>query len=239
MSNGYIKLHRKTLENPVIMKDVDHLAIWTFLLLEATHKNLDKLFKGKRITLEPGQLITGRNIISNKLKVNSSKVQRVLDDFEKEGQIEQQTSNQNRLISILKWDEYQNSEQQLNNNRTTTEQQLNTNNNINNVNNDNNKEEIYKEENSKKFFGSFKNVLLSDNEYILLKKEFSDCDERIESLSRYIASKGVKYESHYATILNWASRDKNCVEIPKCFGENIQKDTEGLEELEKVLEEFK
>ena len=124
--NGFIKLHRKLLENPIIMKDAEYLAIWVYLLLEATHKKLDKVFKGKRITLNPGQLITGRNVIAKALKVNSSKVQRVLDDFQKEQQIEQQMSNQNRLISIVKWDEYQNFEQQVNNNRTTTEQQLNT-----------------------------------------------------------------------------------------------------------------
>lgn len=126
MNNGFIKLHRKILDNPIIMKDAEHLAIWIYLLLEATHKSIYKIFKGKKITLEAGQLITGRNVISKELNINSSKVQRVLDDFEKEQQIEQQMSNQNRLVSILKWNEYQNSEQQVNSNCTTTEQQLNT-----------------------------------------------------------------------------------------------------------------
>lgn len=114
MNNGFIKLHRKILDNPIIMKDSEHLALWTYLLLEATHKNLDRLFKGERITLKAGQLITGRTVISKVLNINSSKVQRILDDFEREKQIEQQTSNKNRLISILKWDEYQSSEQQVN-----------------------------------------------------------------------------------------------------------------------------
>lgn len=72
-------------------------------------------------------------------------MQRVLVTFEKTGKIEQQTSNKNRLITIVKWNEYQFVEQQVNNNRTTTEQQLNT-----NKNNKNNKE--YKEINKEKFF---------------------------------------------------------------------------------------
>lgn len=126
MNNGFIKLHRKILENPIIMKDAEHLAIWIYLLLEATHKSINKIFKGEKITLEAGQLITGRNIIAKELNINSSKVQRVLDEFEKEQQIEQQMSNQNRLVSIIKWNEYQNIEQQVNNKRTTSEQQLNT-----------------------------------------------------------------------------------------------------------------
>ena len=34
-------------------------------------------------------------------------MQRILKSFESDKQIEQQTSNQNRLISILNWEEYQ------------------------------------------------------------------------------------------------------------------------------------
>ena len=54
---GWIKLHRKILDNPIVMKDSEHLAVWIYLLLNATHKDYDVLFEGKRITLKPGQLI--------------------------------------------------------------------------------------------------------------------------------------------------------------------------------------
>ena len=69
-SNGYIKLYRKTLENPIIMKDSEHLAVWTYLLMEATHKEIPKLFKGEKIILQPGQLITGTKSIGEKLKIH-------------------------------------------------------------------------------------------------------------------------------------------------------------------------
>ena len=36
---------------------------------------------------------------------------------------------------------------------------------------------------------------------------FNEANERVERLSGYIASKGKKYKSHYATILNWARKD--------------------------------
>jgi len=133
--NGYVKLYRKTLNNPIVCKDSEHLSIWCYLILNATHKKINALFKGEKITLLPGQLITGRKIISKALKIDESKIQRVLSCFESEHQIEQQTSNKNRLISIVNWGEYQVSEQQMNNKCTTTEQQLNTNKNVNNVNN--------------------------------------------------------------------------------------------------------
>ena len=139
MNNGYVKIHRKLLNNPIVMKDCEHLAVWVYLLLNATHQDRNVLFKGKKIIIGPGQLITGRKSISSELQISESKVQRILNFFESEHQIEQQTSNKNRVITLTNWHKYQDNEhqneQQLNNNRTTTEQQLNTNNNDKNVNN--------------------------------------------------------------------------------------------------------
>lgn len=57
-------------------------------------------------------------------------------------------------------------------------------------------------------YGEYKNVLLTDEELQKLKTEFSDYESRIESLSSYVASTGKKYKSHYATIRNWARKDK-------------------------------
>lgn len=57
-------------------------------------------------------------------------------------------------------------------------------------------------------YGEYNNVLLTDDELSKLKTEFSDCEERIERLSSYIASTGKAYKSHYATIRNWARKDK-------------------------------
>jgi predicted transcriptional regulator len=142
MNNGWISIHRKILDNPIVCKDSDYFTIWIYLLLNATHKPHDVIFNGKRITLQSGQLITGRKAISEKFNISESKVQRVLKMLESEQQIEQQTTNINRLISVVKWEDYQKreqqSEQQVNNERTTSEQQVNTNNNDNTVNNGNN-----------------------------------------------------------------------------------------------------
>lgn len=143
---GWISLHRKLLDNPIVCKDSDYLAVWMYLLLQATHKNYEVIFKGERTTLLPGQLLTGRKVISKKFNISESKVQRILKTFEIEQQIKQQSSTQNRLITILKWDLYQKDEQQngqrVNNERTTSEQRVNTNNNVNNDNNANNEIKI-------------------------------------------------------------------------------------------------
>ena len=123
--NGYIKLYRKVLDNPIVCKDGDHLAVWIYLLLDATHAERLDLFGGQKILLKPGQTVTGRKKISKALNVSESKIQRIIKLFESEHQIKQQTSTQNRLITVVNWQDYQSSEQQneprLNNKRTTSE----------------------------------------------------------------------------------------------------------------------
>lgn len=131
---GWIKLYRQVLDNPIVCKDSDHIAVWMYILLNATHKEYPAVFSGKKIIMQPGQLITGRKTIAEKFNIDESKVQRILKRFENEQQIEQQNGNKNRLISVLSWSDYQSSEQQneqqVNNNCTTTEQQVNTNKNV-------------------------------------------------------------------------------------------------------------
>ena len=137
MNNGYIKTHRKMLDNPVVMKSTDHLAVWMFLLLNATHKGYDVFIEKKRVTLKPGQFVTGRKIISKKLKINESKVERILKTFKIEQQIEQQTNPRCRIISILNWAEYQIGEQQTDQ-QVTNKQPLNK--------NDKNEKNIYSDQ---------------------------------------------------------------------------------------------
>lgn len=55
--------------------------------------------------------------------------------------------------------------------------------------------------------GEYQNVLLTEDELTSLQAEYPDWQARIDNLSRYIASKGAKYKSHYATIRNWARKD--------------------------------
>jgi len=59
------------------------------------------------------------------------------------------------------------------------------------------------------YVGEFGNVVLSVEEMDKLNEKlgYERTGQMIERLSGYIASKGVKYKSHYATILNWANKD--------------------------------
>lgn len=57
-------------------------------------------------------------------------------------------------------------------------------------------------------YGSYNNVLLSDEDLQKLQTEFyEDWESRIERLSEYMASTGKSYKNHLATIRSWARKD--------------------------------
>lgn len=122
---GWIKLNRKLLDNPIITKDAVHLAVWIYLLLNAEWQ------EGAR--LKPGQLITTRKKIAEQLNISESKVYRTLNELQTEQQIEQLSTSQGTVISIVNWNKYQKgeqqteqrTEQQVNSDRTASEQQVN------------------------------------------------------------------------------------------------------------------
>ena len=140
---GWIAIHRKFMDSS-IYKDSQAVHLWLHLLLRANHQGKEVIQGLNVYTVERGQILTGRKALSTETGINESKIQRLLKVFEKCHMIEQQTNNVNRLISILKYDDYQASEQQMNNKRTASEQQVNTNNNDNNDNNEKNNINIFK-----------------------------------------------------------------------------------------------
>jgi len=86
--------------------------------------------------------------------------------------------------------------------------------------------------------GEYNNVLLTDEEFEKLAVEFPDLDQRIDNLSGYIASTGKTYKSHYATIRNWARKDKEAGKGKPVIKENGFANfdqREYDEDLEKIL----
>ena len=99
----------------------------------------------------------------------------------------------------------------------------------------NNKKEINKE---KSKYGEFNNVMLTEEEYAKLEK--SNLLPYIEKLSSYIASKGKKYKSHYATILNWSRKESNG-NVPEWFNKKLNNEkvsAEDIKEMDKLQSEL-
>ena len=201
MHNGYIALHRKLLDNPIVCKDADHLAVWVWLLLKASWRESDVLFNGKRITLQPGELPPiSRRTIAKDLGISDSKVQRILKLFENEHQIEQRTTSQSRLISIVSWDKYQVgeplTEPRVNHDRTTSEPRVNT---IEEINKNN------KGNNLIKGGGSVVNRL-TERESDAIFRSYEDADLLIDEIDEEIRLKGIEVRYPFGFIIEYAQR---------------------------------
>ena len=119
---GWIKLYRNMLTNKIVMHDPETFMLWTCLLLLASHKDYEVNFGGRIITLKSGQLITGRKKLSELTGIKEGKIFRTLKILENGQQIEQQKNPYGSIITIVRWHQYQQSEQQneqqMNNKRT-------------------------------------------------------------------------------------------------------------------------
>ena len=80
-------------------------------------------------------------------------------------------------------------------------------------------------------FGEFSNVFLKKVEFEKLKKRFGEDDAlaKINALSEGIASKGYKYQDHYATILSWARKN----------GDNGKGNADQAQEDKKIKDQVK
>lgn len=128
---GYVKIYR-SLEGKGYYKKSEYVHLWVHLIMKATYQSKEYLFNNKIEYLKAGQFITGRKSLVNETGINRSKIERILKCFEIEHQIEQQTTNKFRIISILNWNAYQQSEQQneqpASSQRAASEQPVSTNN---------------------------------------------------------------------------------------------------------------
>lgn len=136
---GWIKLHRKITKS-VVWSDPQRLKLWILILTKARHTDGVVPFNGREQRLNIGQCITGRVALRDEmnlgvrpaLKVNSSFIYRALKDFESLGMLNIESNSQYSVITVLNWDEYQQSEQVTNSSRTANEQLTNTNKNVEN-----------------------------------------------------------------------------------------------------------
>ncbi len=136
VNQGWIKLHRKILDNP-ISKKPEYAWLWTTILLMANHDEKKFIFNGEEQTLKRGQILTGREKLSEQTGIKQTSIENILKYLEKNGNIGQQKTNKFRLITVNKYNEYQEIGQLGDNKVTTKRQQMDTNKNVKNVKNKN------------------------------------------------------------------------------------------------------
>lgn len=137
MQQGWIKLHRELINKPIWTESTaQQKTVLITLLLMANHNRKEWEWKGKKYQAKPGQLVTSLNSIARNAGVGISiqNVRTSLKRFEKFGFLTNESTNKNRLITIVNWDIYQEKESSLTKGLTgdqqATNKQLTTNKNV-------------------------------------------------------------------------------------------------------------
>ena len=105
---GWIKLHRKILDNGVFA-DAELLKVFVWCLLKANISESEKNVYGAK--LKQGQFITGRSSASEELYIKPSTVHDRLKRLQRMGYIKLKSTNKYTVITVLKFKQYQVSEQ--------------------------------------------------------------------------------------------------------------------------------
>lgn len=144
---GWIKLHREIYEKPIWLESTpEQKTILITLLGMANHQEKQWEWSGSTYKLKPGQFITSLESIANKCGkgVSVQNVRTALKRFESYQFLTNKSTNKNRLITIVNWGFYQDSESELTNkltsNQQATNKQLTTNNNVKNEKNEKKKQ---------------------------------------------------------------------------------------------------
>jgi hypothetical protein len=209
---GWIMLHRCLMQKPIWLESTsEQKVVLITLLMMANHQGKEWEWKGEKYKADPGQFVTSLESITQKCGkgVSIQNVRTALKRFEKYDFLTSESTNKNRLITIVNWGLYQETKdetnkqtnKQLTSNQQATNKQLTTN---NNDNNDNNEKKVIK----KIKYADFVSML--ETEYQKLVEQFGEIGttDRIEKLNLYKGSTGKKYKNDYLTILSWERNNK-------------------------------
>ena len=141
MNNGWIKIHRKILENPIFSSEKG-FRIWVWCLLKAGHQERDIYLGNEKIHLKAGEFIFGRGSASEQLGIKESTIRNWINTLKKDRYIDIKPTNKYSLIKVINWKQYQDNEQvdgqQSKNKVKTNQKQMDTNKKDKNVKNDKN-----------------------------------------------------------------------------------------------------
>jgi DNA-binding transcriptional MerR regulator len=124
--SGWIKIHRKFLEWEWFNKS-EAVHLFMYMLLKANHKD----GKWQGIEVKRGQFISSLGNISNATGISIQTIRTILKKLEKTNEIELKSTSQFTIVTISKYDCYQeqndDTNKPLTNNQQATNKQLTTN----------------------------------------------------------------------------------------------------------------
>lgn len=223
---GYLKLWREIASKPIWLNSTpEQKTILITLLMMVNFKPKQWEWKGDKFEVGKGQVITSiDSIVKNCGKgVTTQNVRTSLKRFEKLEFLTNESTKTGRLITIGNWSVYQPDEENQQSNQQTPNKDLTDS--QQRPNKELTPREERKKENKVKKVNKVKYiefVLLTDEEHLKLVTQYgpSKVDAMIENLNNYIGSKGVKYKSHYHTLLSWERKNNKNNSLTKFNSDN-------------------
>mgnify|MGYP003112354060 CR=1 FL=1 len=83
-----------------------YTAVFIHLLISASHKPVQVVYRGQNITLMPGQLAKSFSQLAKELNQTKSDIQNAINTFKKYGQISTHSDGKLTVISIKKWSKF-------------------------------------------------------------------------------------------------------------------------------------
>lgn len=124
--SGWIKIHRKFLDWEWFNKS-ESVHLFMYMLLKANHK--DAKWQGNDV--KRGQFISSLGNISNATGISVQSIRTILKKLEKTNEIEIKSTNQYTIVTICKYESYQDKKESINkpitNNQQTNNKRLTTN----------------------------------------------------------------------------------------------------------------
>jgi DNA-binding transcriptional MerR regulator len=191
--SGWIKIHRKFLDWEWFNKS-EAVHLFLYMLLKANHK--DNKWQGNDV--KRGQFISSLGNISSATGITIQQIRTILKKLEKTNEIVVKSTSQFTIVTICKYECYQDENEDTNkritNNQQTTNKQSTT-----NKNEKNNKENIYRE---------FQHLFITEDEIkkLLEKNTITQIDNILNDIENYKGN--TKYKSLYLTAVKWLQKNQ-------------------------------
>ena len=127
--SGWIKLHRKINDNPVLKKSrvYSNFEAFIWLLLKANFDDAKVVIGGTIYKLKQGQMITSQKKLCKQFGWGNSRLKTFLKLLKNDGMIVVKSNKQLTKITLLNWDSYQDSKLQTIHKQLTINSQPTTN----------------------------------------------------------------------------------------------------------------
>jgi len=190
---GWIKIHRKFLDWEWFNKS-EAVHLFLYMLLKANHK--DNKWQGNDV--KRGQFISSLGNISSATGITIQQIRTILKKLEKTNEIKVKSTSQFTIVTICKYECYQDENEDTNkritNNQQTTNKQSTT-----NKNEKNNKENIYRE---------FQHLFITEDEVkkLLVNYSSNQISDILNEIENYKGN--IKYKSLYLTAVKWLQKNQ-------------------------------